>query len=391
MWTEGPLSNRLGATSQTSHVPAGLVNSSQITPVTAPSNHLTFPLSHTITAQLSSSPLKPLEAHDANSAVERIDNRPGNVEEDARGSEDVALTSPEAFPTDFDRGYTISIAAPCHTPPYLPGGRELSLSLQGSLAQQSPPESPSLQQRTQSMTISASGVTPMDRPLQPPRSGAVSRREEDLASTSGWTRKRLRSQTGRGIEVSGRGDDNPVQAPSVLSSTGRTAKRKAAKTSRSSKTAQHIDVDPNHSMARRIGHSDRIGEMQQIIYQLQSGADQALTPVQTPSEAIIPSSLEGLVRLLHIIPTVAQRIKESAFCEQLSRIRNRLALAEFYSAYHVAQHQPDEFLRVVDQILPTAAAFNQTSKTKVKNRLIDLMFDQSGANRNRKKRLHSNK
>ena len=126
--------------------------------------------------------------------------------------------------------------------------------------------------------------------------------EEDPDLDSSWTRKRLRPER---IEGPKRRDDNPVQAPLVSSNSGRARKRKAAETSRSSQTAQRIDDDPIHSMARRIGHSDRIGEMQQMIHELQSGADQALTPAQLTSDAAVPPSKEDLAHLLHIVPTVA--------------------------------------------------------------------------------------
>lgn len=165
-----------------------------------------------------------------------------------------------------------------------------------------------------------------------------------MASNSGWTRKRLRSQTGRAIEVSERRDDNPVHVPSVSSSTRRARKGKAAKVSRSSKTAQHMDDDPIYSIARRIGRSDGIGEMQQMIYELQSGAYQAFAPAQPSSDATVPSN-QGLIRLLHDVPTVARRIEESTFCEQLSRIRNRMALAKFYYAYIFYLHHDDLCVR----------------------------------------------
>lgn len=377
-----------GARSQTSRLPAGLVNSSQIIPATAPSNHFTYPISCSITAQSSSSLLKPPEAYNADFAVERTYNKSESVKEDARGNEDTASPNSEAFPTNSNRGYTTSIAAPCPNSPHLSGGRELSPSLHGYSAQESPPESPSFQQPTQSITRSALDIIQTDQPLQPPQSETVPEQEDDIAFNSGWTRKRLRSQAGRVIQVSERRDDNPVQAPSVSSSIERARKGKAAKASRSFKTAQYMNDDPIDSIARRIGHSDGIGEMQQIIYaiqsELQGGAYQALAPAQPLSGATVPSS-QGLMRLLHLVPTVARRIEESTFCEQLSRIRNRMALAEFYSAYYTAQQQPDEFLRAVDQILPTVAAPNQTKKTRVKNRFIDLVFDQSRGNRNRKK------
>ena len=165
-------------------------------------------------------------------------------------------------------------------------------------------------------------------------------------------------------------------------------KSKAAGTS-SSRLAQRSEDDPIHSMVRRIGHSDRVGEMQQMVYELQSGADQTLALAKPGLNIGVISCEADFARLFQVVPTVARQIEESAACEQLFRIRNRLALAEFYRAYRAAQAQPDQFLQVVNQILPTlvtrAAAPNRTKRTEVKNKFTDLVFNQSSGNRNRKK------
>ena len=231
-------------------------------------------------------------------------------------------------------------------------------------------------------------MTPKNRTEPSPRSGAVLTQNEDPDLHYGWTRKRLRPQTGRGIEVPERRDDNPVEAPLVSSTIGTARKRKAAGTN-SSKIAQRSEDDPIHSMARRIGHADRVGEMQQIIYELQNGADQPLVLAEPDLDAGVVLCEADPARLFRVVPTVARQIEESAACEQLSRIRNRLALAEFYRAYRASQAHPDQFLQVVNQILPTSAARsaipNRTKRAEVKNRFIDLVFNQSSGKRNRKK------
>ena len=203
------------AHSQTSHSPARLVNSSQATPATTSSNRSTFPLSPSIATQPPSSPPILLKAHDTHPADKRTANRPQSTVEDSRDNEDIALPHSETSQTDFDRGSTTIVTTPCYTLPHLPGGRELSPSLQELSTQQSLSRSPPLQQRTQSLTGSVSDIAPSDRSEPSPRSGAVLTQDEDPDLDPGWTRKRLRPQTGRGIEVPERRDDKPVQAPLV--------------------------------------------------------------------------------------------------------------------------------------------------------------------------------
>ena len=129
--------------------------------------------------------------------------------------------------------------------------------------------------------------------------------------------------------------------------------------------------------------------MQQMIYELQSGVDQTLALAEPGLNIGVILCEADSARLFQVVPTVARQIEESAACEQVSRILNRLALAEFYRAYRAAQAQPDQFLQVFNQILPTlvtrAVAPNRTKRTEVKNKFTDLVFNQSSGNRNRKK------
>ena len=125
-----------------------------------------------------------------------------------------------------------------------------------------------------------------------------------------------------------------------------------------------------------------------MIYELQGETDQTLALTEPVLNTGVSCKADP-ARFFQAVPTVARQIEESAACEQLSRIRNRLALAEFYRAYHAAQAQSDEFLQVVNQILlastARSAAPNRTKRAEVKNRFIDLVFDPSNGNRNREK------
>ena len=77
-----------------------------------------------------------------------------------------------------------------------------------------------------------------------------------------------------------------------------------------------------------------------MIYELQSGADQTLALAEPGLNTGVVSCEVDSARLFQGVPTVARQIEESAACEQLSRIRNRLALAEFYRAYRPTRPVP---------------------------------------------------
>lgn len=142
-------------------------------------------------------------------------------------------------------------------------------------------------------------------------------------------------------------------------------------------------------MTRQIEHSDRNEKMQQMIQELQERMNQALALAQSCSDAVISSSEQDLARLFHVVSIVTRRIEKSTVCEQLSRMRNRLILTEFYRAYRAIQDQSVEFLRVAERILLSSVvsftASNRTKRIEMKERFIDLIFDQSNEKRNRKK------
>ena len=199
---------------RTSHSPTGLVNSSQATPTTTSSNRSTSPLSPSIATQSPSSPIL-LQAQDADPINKRTYNEPQSTVEDSIDDEDLALPHSETSQTDCNRGSTAIGATSCRTLPHLSGGRELSPSLQESSPPQTPSRSPSFEQRTQSLTRSMSDMTPKNRIEPSPRSGIVFIQNGDPDLHHGWTRKRPRPQTGRGIEVGERRDNTPVLAPLV--------------------------------------------------------------------------------------------------------------------------------------------------------------------------------
>lgn len=94
-------------------------------------------------------------------------------------------------------------------------------------------------------------------------------------------------------------------------------------------------------------------------------------------------------RIIQAPPNLAGEIENSAIDERLSRLHNRMALAEFHGAYHTAQAKPEEFLQELDRNLLRHAdqlrARNRTKMAEVKERFIELVFCQSKGKRNWKK------
>ncbi|KAG8531639.1 uncharacterized protein KY384_003270 [Bacidia gigantensis] len=478
-----------GVNSQTSHVPAGLVNSSQINPATISSNHCTFPLSPSIPAQSSSPQLKLPEAHDADPAVERTDRRPRSIKEDARGTGEVALPNFETFPTDCDRASPTSRATPCHTPSYLPGERELSPSPQVSSAQQSPFASPSLQQRTQSLTGSAvdvirassppfsspqslsplspfppslvSGSSALDThcgdvsngmaaapdapagssdhrstciesfcsdpaPSQPVDNARIDSDQPDplkahgiafhdesdfVGSADGPSPPQRRLSNGQlvlGSTAEHRAalPLSPAKTPRCEDSAvdlARTRKRmrksaletknepsrKARKIHKRSSVKDCTVPGPLCALIDQIGRRGKTADIQEIVRELKTRPHRppGLTPT-IYSRIPIRSDTTPL-RIIRAIPNLAGEIEASTINEQLSRVHNRIALADFYCAYRAAQAKPDEFLQELARNAPhrrnPPRAPKGTRRAEVKECFIELVFCRSVGQRNRGK------
>lgn len=196
------------------------------------------------------------------------------------------------------------------------------------------------------------------------------------------------SKTAGSVRVPAGQRESPSLRPLVAAVTRRGKQRKAAGRNTPS-NEQSLHNDSVEAWAVRISKERTVEEMQQVIYELHEEGSRANLPTgQVLNNSTISREIEPL-HLFQAIPAVALRIEESAASEKLSRIRNRLALAEFYRAYREAQEQPVIFLDVVSQILPApispAAPSNRTKRSEVKNRFVDLVFNDSNGTRNRKK------
>ena len=93
--------------------------------------------------------------------------------------------------------------------------------------------------------------------------------------------------------------------------------------------------------------------------------------------------------MIQATPNLARQIEGSAFNEQLSRICNRMALADFYCVYRAAHAKPCLFLHELDrhpsQYAHRSPARKRTKRVEIKERFIELVFCKSAHERDRKK------
>ena len=280
---------------------------------TTSSNHSSFPVSPAIPTQPpSTSPILP-QAYDVVSPKQPTANRSEISEGDAKEDEDLAVPHSEISRTDLNCDLTSIIAPPTYTPPHLLGGREPSLFLQSFSPLQSPSRSSFSEQRIQTLTGLSSDIPLGDQIEASPRLGADEHPDLDLDRT----RKRLRSQTGQGITISEKRNEIPDQAPLILSEIGIARKRKTARRSSLKNTWWRAEDDPVHHMACQIGHPDRVGEMRQMISDMQSGMNRSLALVEPNLRAgIVPCEAES-IRLFQGVSTFARQIEATAACERL--------------------------------------------------------------------------
>lgn len=96
--------------------------------------------------------------------------------------------------------------------------------------------------------------------------------------------------------------------------------------------------------------------------------------------------------IIQATPNLARQIEGSAFNEQLSRICNRMALADFYCVYRAAHAKPCLFLHELDrhpsEYTHRSQARKRTKRVEIKERFIELVFCKSAHERDRKKIPH---
>ncbi|KAJ2981916.1 hypothetical protein NQ176_g1728 [Zarea fungicola] len=93
-------------------------------------------------------------------------------------------------------------------------------------------------------------------------------------------------------------------------------------------------------------------------------------------------ALTDMSSLMRLVVALSLAIESSAFGEQHFRIRKRIALAQFYHAYTIAQNHPEMFLSWCDehQVQRSFIAPKGSRKSAVQQRFADLIFNHTSQN-----------
>ncbi|MCJ1272694.1 hypothetical protein MMC21_000481 [Puttea exsequens] len=230
--------------------------------------------------------------------------------------------------------------------------------------------------RTRGVKRTLELILAVDRRPAPSPSSMKLRTHEDSDVDSTWTRKRLRSSSVRAV--------GSLEGHSPKAQTESVKKRKTTEVPRRSTGSK-----PVFAAINQIGQTDKLADIQATIQELKQ---------KLSLPRISPQSLRGRIsmqidappaRIIQALPDLAGEIENSVIDEWLSRLHNRMALADFHSAYRTAQAKPEEFLQELDRNplghTHQLRARNGTKCAEVKERFIELVFCQSKSKRNWKK------
>lgn len=166
-------------------------------------------------------------------------------------------------------------------------------------------------------------------------------------------------------------------------------KKKARKMHETSSVGNRAAERPLLELVDQIGQPDKIANIEEEVRKLKARPCQLPDPAESlHSRARMHTDLP-LTHIVHAIPHVTREIEATSLNEQLSRIRNRIALADFYCAYRTAHARPEDFLQELDQGPPQhimhPRARNRTRRGQIKESFIQLVFCQSTGEREWKK------
>lgn len=136
------------------------------------------------------------------------------------------------------------------------------------------------------------------------------------------------------------------------------------------------------SLARKLL---QIGNPETIVQLNEFSAQASALPCTQPdvnSLILNMGALTDMSSLMRLVVALSLAIESSAFGEQHFRIRKRIALAQFYHAYTIAQNHPAMFLSWCDehQVQRSCIAPKGSRKSAVQQRFADLIFNHTGQN-----------
>lgn len=202
-----------------------------------------------------------------------------------------------------------------------------------------------------------------------------------------WTKKKLRSNSGQAVKIR---QEPPAETQNIAPKTKKKVKKKASTLHQSSPVPDHTGCEPLVVLINQIGQTNTIADIQESVRQPKARKPHQ---IRNPSEGLqsrTPIHIDTPpARIVDSTPYLARKIENSFFNDQLSRVYNRMALANFYCAYRAAHAKPYAFLQKFDrrpsQYIHRFRARNRTKRAEIKNRFIELVFCRSTRERDRKK------
>lgn len=204
-----------------------------------------------------------------------------------------------------------------------------------------------------------------------------------------WTKRRQMSNPGltRRTQQAQSLEGHNTTTKTQRGTTG--MKRKASASHELSAAADRTGPGPLVALVNQIGRTNIIADIRGTIQELKARPYRAHALVEslhgrTPMQMDTPPA-----RIVQITPNLVRDIEGSIFNEHMSRIRHRIALADFYCAYRAAHAKPYVFLQELDRHPfqhPHGSRPRLRSRSgAIKERFIDLVFCQSTGERDRKK------
>ncbi len=198
-------------------------------------------------------------------------------------------------------------------------------------------------------------------------------------------RKRARSNSNRDIHAP---QGHSAQAQDADPEPTGEPEKKARKSHKSSSIRDRAAPRPLLELVDQIGQTDKIVNIEEV-RKLKARPYQLSYPAESLHSRTRIQTDVPLSDIIHAIPQVTREIEVTSLNEHLSRIRNRLALADFYCAYRAAHARPKDFLQELEQHAPQhmnhPRAQSRTRRGRIKESFIELVFCQSVDEREWKK------
>lgn len=132
-------------------------------------------------------------------------------------------------------------------------------------------------------------------------------------------------------------------------------------------------------LAYKFGERKNIKDMEDIVAALVSSENVGAQAYLLQRKEFMAALKNSAADMAQLMPAVIREIESND--EDLSRLRHRLALSDFYQAYTSAQNKPIDFLKQVDAFVPQAVKLSTSldwhTPTKIKQYFIAIIFQDS--------------